>query len=516
MATELINSATPGDAALAVIKQSALTGTGPLYGQLAECIAALITSGQLPFGSAMPRVRDLARGLGISIVTAAHAYRVLGERGLVAARPGVGTFVAQPLPKGSEPSLPDAANLAWQRTFIHPKPTVNLSYIYRLPVACGHAQWSFFSVPSYGGEMLPLSRRIMRRVALDAEVAHCRPTDTQGLPELRAAMAAHLHDESIDVGPERILITNSYEEALVLTLLAFCNEGDAIAIEDPSQFCIVDAARLRGLRLIGIPMDEKGMRTDVLDALTARESVRIVVLSPRAQNPTGWELHEPRRQQLYQLARQHNWLIFECDSFARLHYRGRPQLPLLCDDPDGRVIYVRPISRGLLMNLGIAIATGRVLERLIEAKDIVDRGSDVFLQLILRRLLDSGCIARQDAQMRRQWGDQLSALLAALERTMPRSVRFTHPRGGGSVWVTMPEGCSAETLLQRALQHGISFIPGRAFAVTERHDRSFRLAVGNLMPAQMIEAINVLSSLIKDYVAEEQRNRMRVAIAKVS
>lgn len=493
-----------------------MSGTGPLYGQLADSIANLIGSGQLPYGSAMPRVRDLARGLGVSIVTAAHAYRVLGERGLVAARPGVGTFVAQPMPKSSEHIAPDAASLAWQRTFLHPKMTSNLSYIYRLPAACGHVPWSFFSVPSYGGEMLPLSRRIMRRVALDAEVAHCRPTDTQGLPELRTAMAAHLRDEGVDVSPERILITNSYEEALVLTLLAFCSDGDAIAIEDPSQFCIIDAARLRGLRLIGIPMDDKGMRTDVLEALTARELVRIVVTSPRAQNPTGLELHEQRRRELYDLARRHNWLIFECDSFAPLHYRGRPQLPMLCDDPDGRIIYVRAISRGLLMNLGIAVATGHILERLVAAKDIVDRGSDVFLQLILRRLLDSGCIARQDMQMRRQWGDQLSTLLATLERTMPRSVRWTHPRGGGSIWVTMPEGCSAETLLQRALAHGISFIPGRAFAVSDRHDRAFRLAVGNLLPAQIIEAVNVLSALVKEYVAEEQRSRMRVAIAKVS
>ena len=347
--------------------------------------------------------------------------------------------------------------------------TSNLSYIYRLPAACGHVPWSFFSVPSYGGEMLPLSRRIMRRVALDAEVAHCRPTDTQGLPELRSAMAAHLRDEGVDVSPERILITNSYEEALVLTLLAFCSDGDAIAIEDPSQFCIIDAARLRGLRLIGIPMDDKGMRTDVLEALTARELVRIVVTSPRAQNPTGLELHEQRRRELYDLARRHNWLIFECDSFAPLHYRGRPQLPMLCDDPDGRIIYVRAISRGLLMNLGIAVATGHILERLVAAKDIVDRGSDVFLQLILRRLLDSGCIARQDMQMRRQWGDQLSALLATLERTMPRSVRWTHPRGGGSIWVTMPKAarlrrcCNGRSPTASALSPGA---PSRSATAT--------------------------------------------------
>lgn len=517
MAIAMHNSATAGDGALAIIQATPLGGEGPLYSQVADCLAGLIACGRLPYGSAMPRVRDLAQGLGISIVTAAHAYRVLGERGVLSARPGVGTFVGHASLKAAETFVPDAEHLAWQRAVVPHKATVNLSYMYRLPSACSRAPWSFFSVPSYGGDMLPPSRRIMRRVALDAEVAHCRPTDTQGLPELRSAMSAHLRDEGIEVAPDRVLVTNSYEEAFMLTLLAFCNEGDAIAIEDPSQFCIVDAARLRGLRLIGIPMDDKGMRTDVLATLGAREPVRVVVTSPRAQNPTGLELHEQRRHELYELARQRNWLIFECDAFAPLHFRGRPQLPMLCDDHDGRIIYARPISRGLLMNLGIAAATGRVLERLVEAKDIVDRGSDVFLQLILRRLLDSGCVARQDAQMRRLWGDQLSALLAALERSMPRGVRWTHPRGGGSVWVTMPEGCSSETFLMRTLERGISFIPGRAFAVSDRHDRSFRLAIGTLKPAQIIEAANALGETMKDYLREEQRNHMRRAgIAKVS
>ncbi len=511
-----IPAPSPDSFALDIVKQARLSGSGPLYVQLADGIAEIISSGRLRYGSAMPRVRDLANGLHVSIVTAAHAYRVLGERGLVAARPGVGTFVARPLPALTEMRAPDSAQLAWQSVFIGSKPTTNLSRIYQLPPACAQARFSFFSVHSYGGQMLPLSRRILRRVALDAEVARVRPTDTQGLPELRSAVAAHLGEEGIEVGAERVLITNSYEEALLLTLLAFCKDSDAIAIEDPSQFCTVDIARLRSVRLVGVPMDDKGMRTDLLESLSARESVRVIVTSPRAHNPTGVELSEQRRRELYAIARRLNCLIFECDSFAPLMYRGRRQPPILSEDPDGRVIYARPVSRGLLMNLGIAIATSQVLEQLVQAKDIVDRGSDVFLQLILRRLLDSGCIARQDAQMRREWGDQLSALLASLDRTMPRSVRWTHPRGGGCVWVTMPERCSADVLLARALEKDISFIPGRAFGVTERHERSFRLAIGNLSPSQIIEAVNVLSGVVKEHVSEAQRLRPRIPMGKVS
>ena len=501
---------------LFLIKNAPLKGSGPLYLRVAEAIAGLIDDGSLARGAAMPRVRDLAEGLTVSIVTAHHAYRVLGERGLLAGRPGVGTFVAEPPARPIDAPQPDAQSLAWQEAFNRPKPPTNLGYIYRLPQSCSQAQFPFFSVPAYGGELHAATKRAMRRIALDAEIGGIHPTDTQGLPELRAAIASHLHAEGIEAGADRVLVTNSYEESLILTLLSFCHEGDAVAMEDPNQFCLIDSARMRGLKVLGIPMDDKGMRTDLLESVAAREQIRLVITTPRAQNPTGIELIAPRRQHLMELAAKHNWLIFECDPFAPLTHRGRPQLPLFCGDRDGRVIYARPVSRGLLMNMGATVATGRILEHLVHAKDIIDRGSDVFLQLVLKRLFEAGSISRQDQSMRRQWGDQLAALVGAVERSMPHSVRWTRPRAGGALWLTLPEGCSSETLLGRALDKGISFIPGRAFAVTDRHERSFRLAIGTMPPAKIMEGVKRLGPVVAQYIADAQRSRMRSPIAKVS
>lgn len=501
---------------LFLIKNAPLEGAGPLYQRVADAIGALIDAGTLARGNPMPRVRDLAEGLGVSIVTAHHAYRVLGERGVLAGRPGVGTFVADLPAKPIDAPQPDPANLAWQEAFNRPRPQTNLGYIYRLPQACTQATYAFFSVPAYGGELLAPTKRAMRRIALDAELGSIHPTDTQGLAELRSAIASHFHDEGIEAGADRVLITNSHEEALVLTLLSFCHEGDAVVMEEPSQFCLIDAVRLRGLKVIGIPMDDKGMRTDLLESVAGREQIRLVVTMPRAHNPTGVELSAARRLQLLDLANRHNWLIFECDPFAPMSYRGRPQPPLFCGDRDGRIIYARPVSRGMLMNMGATIATGRILEHLVHAKDIIDRGSDVFQQLVLKRLFDAGSISRQDQSIRRRWGDQLAALIGAMERAMPPAVRWTKPRIGGSSWVTLPEGCSAETLLGRALDKGISFIPGRAFSVLDRHERSFRLAIGTMPPAKIMEGVKRLGAVVHQYLAETRAGRLRSPIAKVS
>src|SRR6202171_4412493 len=139
---------------LNLIKTAPLSGDGRLYMRVAEAIGLLIADGKLARGAAMPRVRDLADHLHVSIVTAAHAYRVLGERGRLAGRPGVGTYVVDPPARPPDPPPPDAQSIMWQDTFIRPRAQTNLSYIYRLPHACSNAQFSFFSVPAYGGEML--------------------------------------------------------------------------------------------------------------------------------------------------------------------------------------------------------------------------------------------------------------------------------------------------------------------------------------------------------------------------
>jgi GntR family transcriptional regulator len=66
----------------------------PYYRQLTDQITALIRSGQLPPGTLLPSVRDIAAQLMVSLITARRAYADLEGAGLVVRRQGQGTFVA--------------------------------------------------------------------------------------------------------------------------------------------------------------------------------------------------------------------------------------------------------------------------------------------------------------------------------------------------------------------------------------------------------------------------------------
>lgn len=69
----------------------------PLYQQVVDEIKALIAGGELPEGSSLPPVRQVAADLGVNLNTIAYAYRELQKQGLVKIRHGSGAIVTSRL-----------------------------------------------------------------------------------------------------------------------------------------------------------------------------------------------------------------------------------------------------------------------------------------------------------------------------------------------------------------------------------------------------------------------------------
>ncbi|HEY8186276.1 MAG TPA: GntR family transcriptional regulator [Pyrinomonadaceae bacterium] len=69
----------------------------PLYQQIVDEIKALIAAGELPEGSSLPPVRQVAADLGVNLNTVAYSYRQLQKQGLVKVRHGAGAVVTSRL-----------------------------------------------------------------------------------------------------------------------------------------------------------------------------------------------------------------------------------------------------------------------------------------------------------------------------------------------------------------------------------------------------------------------------------
>ena len=82
------------------------TDRRPLYQQIVDEIKALIAGGELPEGSTLPPVRQVAADLGVNLNTVAFAYRELQKVGLIKVKHGAGAVVvAQLVPQGAEERL---------------------------------------------------------------------------------------------------------------------------------------------------------------------------------------------------------------------------------------------------------------------------------------------------------------------------------------------------------------------------------------------------------------------------
>ena len=70
------------------------TGETPIYDQITRQVKALILTGALCEGEALPSMRALAKDLRISVITTKRAYEELEREGFITTVPGKGCFVA--------------------------------------------------------------------------------------------------------------------------------------------------------------------------------------------------------------------------------------------------------------------------------------------------------------------------------------------------------------------------------------------------------------------------------------
>jgi 2-aminoadipate transaminase len=86
----------------------------------------------------------------------------------------------------------------------------------------------------------------------------------------------------------------------------------------------------------------------------------------------------------------------------------------------------------------------------------------------------------------------------ACRRFLPPEVEFTRPRGGMSLWLRLPEPLDAGELLPRAEREGVTYLPGKYFAVSRPETRGLRISFAGMAPDQIRSGIAVLGRIFKN------------------
>lgn len=494
----------------------------PLYRQLVTTFEDLIESGRLAPGERLPPTRELAAALGLGRNTVALTYEILEASGRVTSHVGRGTFVAgggEPRGAGRPARVPGAEaaagrSFAWSGLF-----AARTQGLLRLPKANEPMPEPRFDFR--GGRIDPASlpHFEIQKAYVKALQKHLRPManhfDALGYGPLREEIARSLVARGIRCTAGEVMITNGAQQGLDLIARTLVDPGDAVAVERPGYFGAILAFRAAQAHLLGVPVDEDGMRVDELQRLARTRRIKLVYATPAVQMPTGVRLSEGRRRALLELADREQMPVIEDDYDGEFRVEG-PIIPALKTlDPGELVVYVGTLTKVLYpgLRLGYIVAATPLLDMLGRVRFTANFQPSLMDQIAVAEFMISGDFGRHVRRLRKRHAKKREALLAALEGAMPAGLGWTRPAAGSTVWIDLPEGVALDALQRRALDQGLAFQRGDLFGLGMGETSGLGLTFGSLSIAEIREGVELLARLIREARGERRPSAARSGAA---
>jgi len=318
----------------------------PKYRAIADAYAQAINGGQMLPGEKLPAHRLLAKKLNVTTGTISRAYAELERCGMVVARVGDGTYVAEPdadgtrQPRRARPALERAGGaegVLAATAPAAPPPARLIDLGQNVPMPTDEAA---------------LLTQTLRELAADerlcGELLLYQPEGGRRLH--REAGARWLARMGCAVPAERVLVTQGAQHGLACELRAVLRPGDTIFAEALSYPGIVALARQLRLNLVGIEIDDEGIVPAALERACGLLAPRALFCVPTLHNPTTATLSEARRAAIAEIAVRHNLVVIEDLVPAAL--LDAPPVPLTARLPEHGIV-ISSLSKAVAPGLRI-------------------------------------------------------------------------------------------------------------------------------------------------------------------
>lgn len=481
----------------------------PLYLQISQRIREQILAGRLPEGYQLPAERRLARALGVTRTTILAAYRELKSDALVDAHVGRGTVVV-PRRYAAAPA-PSVHPLAWDQLAREGLGPGQDPLVRDLLALTERRDVITLSVGLPAADLLPMDRVRELQTALLDEMGSSLllHSPTEGVSTFRETLAGLATTRGIECSPNEVLVTSGSQQALDLVARTFLAPGDTVVVEEPTFFGALQVFRSAHARVLGVPTDADGMRTDVLESLLARHRPKLIYTLPTFGNPTGAVLSSQRRQHLVELATRFQVPVVEDDSYSELRYDGDAVPPLKALDRFGHVVYLSSFSKVLFpgLRVGWLVAPRAAIRRLALIKQAVDLHTTTPGQWILDRFIRSGDFRRHVARCRQAYALRRDTMDSALRAAAGGDLTWQTPAGGFYLWARLHRKVPQGALLARAADQCVSYLPGTACFVNDPGESYLRLNFTYPTPEQIKEGVRRLVEALRQ-VSDEPGARV--------
>ncbi len=488
----------------------------PLHEQIASQLRERIDSGYLPPGTRLPASRELARTARVGRNTVVAAYEILQAEGRLDSAVGRGTFIAEPLessgPRRSQLRPRRIDSFDWSPLLAREIPEGGGRLTSPAPAEVIQLDRLVPDPTLYPiADVQALTQEIFRREG--AGVLNYGPPE--GHQGLREAIAQQLTEQGCGTRPEEVLILSGSQVGLDLVARLLLEPGDTVVTGAPTYSNVLQVWRFYGARVLGVPLDEEGIRPDHLHALLSQTRAKLLYVMPTFQNPTGLSMSPERAREVLDVAAQFGVPVLEDHFHSELRFAGMPTPPLQSYDETGQVLLLGTLSKILFpgFRIGWLATPGRVHERLLAIRTACELAPALFPQIITAEMFKRGLLERHLVRARAELSQRLEALQETVAEEFPDDVLVTKPDGGMTVWVTLPERLDAEELLVACRRRGVQFAPGSWFFPEGRPRNHLRVTFGSEPRDRVVKGVRLIGREIAKALAANVSQRSPRAAA---
>jgi 2-aminoadipate transaminase len=330
---------------------------------------------------------------------------------------------------------------------------------------------------------------------------------TEGYDPLREELSAFMATKGVAVERDGLIVTTGSQQALDLIGKTMINPGDKVIVEAPTFLATIQCFRLYGAELITAPIDEHGVKVDVLEDLIKEHKPKFVYLIPTFGNPSGVMLSLERRKRVLELAVNYQTLVVEDDPYGDLYFGQKPPpsiLALCAQQPGARewVAHCGSMSKVLSpgLRVGWMIAQPELLAKATMCKQFSDAHTSTFSQATAAQYLKSGRMPGTLANVRKVYGERAQAMGAALKREMGDAIEFTQPEGGLFFWARLTgkggKISNAGDFAKKAIEEGVAFVPGAPFYARDPDLSTLRLSFATADVGKIEEGVARLGKAV--------------------
>jgi 2-aminoadipate transaminase len=325
----------------------------------------------------------------------------------------------------------------------------------------------------------------------------------QGYGPLRQFLVKKLkRDAGIACTADDLMIVSGSLQALDLVNNTLLARGDTVIFEKESYQGSINRLTRMGVNIVGIPLDEHGMRMDALanalaDLKARGVTPKYIYTIPTVQNPTATILPEERRAEMLLLSEQYGVPIFEDDCYADLTWDGKRPPAIYAMSKTGNVIHIGSFSKSIApaLRVGFIVAPWEMMSRMLALK--TDAGSGALEQMVLAEY----CAPHFEShvpKLTRGLRAKLDTLMDALGEQFGTAAEFEEPKGGIFLWVKLPDHVDTLKLYQAALAAGVAINPGPEWSVDKPYSGCrLRLCFASPSHEQIREGVAVLADVCR-------------------